>query len=328
MLVRQRSICAERQSVLERFQTPAALLPAVALCALAIGAANPAQATSIPSVFLISEHTAPTQSSAELSFTTQTAYRVGLNGRLIGTSVQRVDNFDVTVGAGLSFNNDDYNNGAVFDVLDQTDQLSPEDDPNLILEPGQGTAAYYDSQAATWDNVNIRDANYSYDPTEQIDFGRNAPVVFNPVSGGFTELVIAELGGLNPFELWLCETASCQDDQGVDNAQRLFTGLRDSLSIDLFGQDDFAMEDDSAASELDQTWLFRFDAPVTGHVRLVESDNRSVFDRDFNARVQVDFIGVGGLAAPAVVPVPTSLPLLAGGLGLLGFVMRRRRKAA
>lgn len=316
----------DTQSPLRRNST---CLSALALtAAVAVVGAAPASASSIPvpEVFLISQHTAPTSNSGALSFTTQRAYQLGLNGRLIGTSAQLVQNFDVNVQTGLTFNNDDYNNGVNFDPFDQTDQLSPEDDPNLVLETGQGTESYYNSQSETWDNVNIRDANYTYDPSEQIDFGRNGPVIFNPVPGGFTDLVIAELGGLNPFELWLCESASCQDSNGADNAQRMFTGLRDSLSTSLFAMQDFALEDNSDPSELDQTWLFRFSTPITSFVRVVESDNRSVFDRNVNSRVQVDFIGAGG-GAPSVVPVPTSLPLLAGGLGLLGFVMRRRRKS-
>lgn len=327
MTVIYKDFCATISRSLKQAGARKLSLCAVALSAIALTGAKPAEA-SLLDVFIISEHSAPTSDTASLSFTTETVYR--LNVRLDGrsTSAEKLTDSEktaymvdtITVDSGLTFNNDDYNNGVNFDADDQTDQISPIDTVNPILEAGQGTEDYYNSQVATWDNVNNRDATYTYDPTEQIDFGRNAPVIFNPVEGGFTELVVAELGGLNTFDLWICEDAACTVGASV------FEGLSNSLSTSLFATPDFALEDDADASQVDQTWLFRFSAPVTGFVRLLEEDSRKVYDRTVNDRLQVDFVGVGGLPPVSTVPVPTSLPLLAGGLGLLGFVMRRRRK--
>jgi hypothetical protein len=304
---------------LRNVRTYISSLSAIALTAGAVTVAKPADA-SLLDVFIIAEHTAPTADKGPLSFTTETVYKLNVRSDGRSTSGRIVDNFDVTVDSGLTFNNDDYNNGVNFDADDQTDQISPIGTLNPELEAGQGTEDYYNSQVATWDTVNKRDAAYTYDPAEQIDFGRNAPVIFNPVKGGFTELVVAELGGLNTFDLWVCEDAACNVGAAV------FEGLSNSFSTALFLTEDFALEDDADTSQVDQTWLFRFSAPVTGYVRLLEEDSRKVYDRTVNDRLQVDFIGAGGIPVPAV-PVPTSLPLLAGGLCLLGFVIRRRRKA-
>lgn len=325
MILNFRDCLASARNGLTHAPKQIASVSAVVLATFAVTAPKLADASTlpIPEVFIIAEHTAPTSATAALSITTETVYKLNLNGRLRATSAQIVGNFDVNVETGLTFNNDDYNNGVNRDATKLTDQVSSPGTANPVLEPGQGTATYVNSEIATWDNVNIRDASYAYDASEQIDFGRNAPMIFNPVEGGFTELVVAELGGLNPFDLWLCESADCQDTNGVDNAQQLFGGLSATLSQALFDTQHFAMPDNSDLSELDQTWLFRFSTPVTGYVRILENDTRGLFT---NARLQTDFIGAGGIPTPAV-PVPTSLPLLAGGLGLLGLMMRRRRKA-
>ena len=300
-----------------------ATLTVAGCAAFAVAGAKPAEAASISEVFLIAEHTAPTPSTtAPLSITTQTAYKLGLNGRLRGNSFQIVNNFTIDVDAAMTFNNEDYVFGSPRDLTDLNDQGEPTRVDAFSLNP-----ALVDAEIGTWDNVNTRSPGYTFDASEQLDFGRNAPAIFNPVQGGFTELVVAELGGLNPFDLYTCDTANCQDPNGGGfNGQKIFGGLTDNTAEALFATPHFA-DPDNTPGEIDQTWFFRFDAPITGFLAIVENDKRGVFN---NTRLQIDFLGAGGIPSspdpndPPAVPLPAGLPLLVGGLGLLGFVKRRR----
>ena len=272
------------------------VMPVIALSAFALVSPKPAEALTYE-IFLIATHSAPAPSTmAPFSIDTTSVYLLDdLNSSQGARRATQVDNFSFDIDSALTFNN-----GVSIDPT----------------EPAASVNSYIDSEVATWDNVNISGTGPS-SPDEQIDFGRNAPAIFNPAANGFTDLVIAELGGFNPFELGLCSDAVC----GTYN--RIFSGINSGLRNSLFDLPDFAINESDVESELDQTWLFRFSEPVFDYVRVLEFDNRNFFT---NNRLQVDFIGTGGgVSSPSPVPLPTGLPLMASGLGFLAWRLRRKK---
>ena len=275
-------------------------IPAAVLLFGAAALPQAAKAVSFD-IFLIADHTTPSSSSsAPLNVTTQGAYRLyNLNGKNKAGSIELVDDFSFGINAPLTFN-------SKFD-----------DDPAKPTDPGEagaGTAAYVNSQISSWDNSNI--SGTTIDDDEQVDFGRNASITFNSVAGGFTDLIISDLGGLNPFDLSLCPTALC------DTATQLFGGLKTGVRNTLVNSGLFATSDTGIDSNQDQTWLFRFETAVTDFVRLLENDNRGIFT---GARLQADFIGSNASSTtPSPVPGPAGLPLLASGLVLMGWTLRRK----
>lgn len=284
---------------------------AASLIALTTTLPNAAQAVSFD-IFLIADHEAPTSNGASpFSVTTKKAYRLfDLNGNNFARQAEVVDNFTFNINGPMTFNNDNYNNGVNEDASQLTD----------MGETGQGTAALVNSELGTWENSGITNPNTRVnDPAEQVDFGRNAPIIMNPVAGGFTDLVIAELGGLNPFGLGLCDDADCT------TLTRLLSGLNTGLRNTLAANPDFNVVDDvsdTGNGGVDQLWLFRFADPVTDFVRILEDDDRNFYT---NNRLKADYVGTGSGSSASPVPLPTSLPLLAGGLGLMGWNLRRRK---
>jgi hypothetical protein len=192
-----------------------------------------------------------------------------------------------------------------------------DDDPTKPTDPGEtgaNSTSYMDGQISTWDNVGI--SGTTVDPDEQIDFGRNGSVTFNAAPGGFTDLVIAEVGGINPFILDICGDSSCS------TYDRIFRGPSTFWENELIGMPEFASNDSGPASTLDQIWLFRFDEKVTDFIRIVEQDHRGTYT---GARLQIDYIGTN--AAISAVPVPAAVWLFGTALiGLVGF--SKRKKAA
>ena len=274
-------------------------VPGLALIAFASISPNAVVAATY-NIFLIATHTAPAPSTtAAFSVDTTKVYQLGdLNSGLGATSITEVDNFSFDVDAPLTFNN------------------------GVSLNPGESggdAASYINSEISTWDNVNIPSSGLSV-ATEQLDFGRNSQAIFNPAANGFTDLVIAELGGFNPFEVALCEDALCS------TYNRIFSGINSDLRGALFGVGnlfpEFVINDSDVQSEMDQTWLFRFNEPIFDYVSVLEFDNRSFYT---NERLEVDFIGTGGGVTTSPVPLPTGLPLMASGLGFLAWTMRRKK---
>lgn len=285
-----------------------ASLSAVAL-AFALAMPNAANAVSVD-IFLIADHTTPASgTSGPFSVTTNTVYQLSdLNSGFRARQATLVNNFSFNIDNALSFA-----------ALDDPSAGPSSGAPGAAFltdqnEIGAGTAAYVNSEISTWDNAGIPGSTIA--SNEQLDFGRNSLVTFNPVAGGFTDLVLTDLGGLNPFDLRICSDVLCTTEE------RIFSGFNRGLQDDLVANSSFAASDTGVASETDQTWLFRFHNTVTDFLRITEFDDRSVFT---GARLQLDFAGTGGGSTITPVPGPAGLPLFASGLGLLAFSLRRKK---
>lgn len=270
--------------------------------AFGMASADKAEAVSVD-IFLIANQSAPSASTgAPFSTTTSTVYQLGgIRSDGKATTATLVDNFTFGIDQAMTFN-------SLWD-----DDAAKPTDPSETMTGGM--ASYINSEIATLDTAGI--SGSTADPAKRLDMGRNSQVTLNSVSGGFTDLLIAEIGGLNPFIVDLCPDALC------NTVSTVFSGFNSRLRRTLLGFDEFASSDTGVEGEMDQLWLFRFKDRVNDFVRVTEQDSRSIYT---GARLQADFIGVGGTAtsAPAV-PLPTSLPLLAGGLGLMGWTLRRRK---
>lgn len=275
--------------------------PMAALAALAAGMASPAEALTMD-VFLIATQSAPAAtSSTPFSVATTVAYRLtDLNGNKKAKTATLVDDFTFDVGAALSYNSDYAN----FDPSD----------PGIVDEGevGAGSAALIQAEISLWDDVGIAGGG----PETHLDVGRNTDIVFNPVPGGFQDLIIAESGALTPFMLSLCPDVAC------GTGELIFSGFATVLEPFLVGLPEFALEESADETEMDQAFLFRFSDPVFDYVRVSERGNRSFYTGE---RLEIDFIGVG---AAAPVPVPGAAPLLAGGLACLVWFRRRGRRPA
>ncbi len=154
------------------------------------------------------------------------------------------------------------------------------------------------------------------DAALNIDFKDDARVVLMIPGGGFTSLLIAEDAGLDPFKLERCPTAACPSG----TRQLLFDGFNRATRDAVLARLDFGGGD---SSPIDQAYLFLFDGPMSGWLRISETRNLG------GTRLEVDF--VGGLDPVAAVPEPTTLLLwgtAAAGLGLLSRRRWRRRPPA
>ena len=154
------------------------------------------------------------------------------------------------------------------------------------------------------------------DAALNIDFDNNASVIFKIPGGGVTNLIVAEDAGLDPFRLERCATADCSGTR-----QLLFDGFGfDSATKNaLLARPDFGS---GGSSPIDQIYLFLFDAPLDGWLRISEIGNFG------DGRLEVDF--VGGLD-PAALATPEPTTLLLWGTTAAGLVFarwRRRYRAA
>lgn len=277
------------------------LLAVAGLGLLAAAALAPRPAAALTmDIFLISEQSAPAAGAgSSFSVVATTAYQLGgLNSNSKATTLTAVDPFSFGVDGALTYSS----------------HFNPR--PLQPIDPGEtgaGTAAYVNAEVATWDNAGI--AGGVIDPDEQVDFGRSGSITFNALVDGFIDLVLADLGGLNPFSMVFCPDAACT------TVTPIFDGLNRGVTDLLLAMDDFAASDTGVESEMDQTWLFRFSEPVYDYVRVTENDDRNTFT---GARLQVDFIGAGGPSVRSV-PAPVGLPMLAGAVAVLALARRRRR---
>jgi len=179
-----------------------------------------------------------------------------------------------------------------------------------VGEPGP-ISARVNSEVGRLDDVGF--VAESDDAALNIDFKDNAKVILKIPAGGFTKLVIAEDAGLDPFKLERCAAADCSGTR-----QLLFDGFNSATKTAVLARPDFGGGD---FSPIDQAYLFLFDGPMTGWLRISETLNFG------GTLLEVDF--VGGLGPMAAVPEPTTLLLwgtAAAGLGLLGRRTGRRRE--
>ncbi|MCO6045357.1 hypothetical protein NG895_15705 [Aeoliella sp. ICT_H6.2] len=229
-------------------------------------------------VYLIGSHgVLATDSVAPFAIETTTVYRLGdFNGNLKATTATLVDNFTFDVEAALMYSS----------------HLNPDaSKPTDPFEVGAGTASLFNLEVSVWDDAGTANGDgdaddEDLDASNNIDFGRNASVVFSAVAGGFTDLILAEDGGLNPFSLELCADAECS------SRQRIFNGFNSSVSNFLLNLPEFAISDSDVASEMDQVFVFRFSEPILDYVRVIENDDRNFFT---NQRLEVDYLGVGSV---------------------------------
>ncbi|HAM57094.1 MAG TPA: hypothetical protein DCQ64_17515 [Candidatus Rokubacteria bacterium] len=148
-----------------------------------------------------------------------------------------------------------------------------------------------------------------------IDFKDNARVILKIPGGGFTSLIIAEDAGLDPFKLERCAAADCSAAR-----QTLFDGFTWATKSAVLARQDFSGGD---SSPIDQAYLFLFNGPIEGWLRISETRNFG------GTRLEVDF--AGGFDAAAAVPEPTTLLLwgtVAAGLGRLAWRRQRGRPPA
>lgn len=283
-------------------------ISAAALCALALGGTQPAGSVTFD-LFLVATPTVSSNSeTAPMTVNLSSVYQLGFNsGGITASSYTQLDNADLA-SLGL----------ATFDVDQSLSYANHQIDgagqePHDAGEPGQGTADRYNAQVSTWDDVGIANVNEEDDPEYNIDFGRNASVIFDAVAGGYTDLIIAEDGGLNPFDMYLCSDADCSI------SEQIFNGFNRLLREALAPLADFTLADSTDASEVDQALVFRFYDPVTQFLKITEDDNRTYYT---GQRLEVDFVGVGGTMAP--VPGPAGLPLVLTGFGALIWIRRRK----
>lgn len=172
----------------------------------------------------------------------------------------------------------------------------------------QTFAERIDSEAGIWDDVGIV-GDGRPDREENIDFESWGWVKFNGVKDGFTDLIIAEDAGLDPFKLYLC------DD--VNPCNMIFNGFSDDLKAELAAMSDFSISDTSTPSNMDQAFLFRFDEKIFDHVGIKATRGYG------HTNLEVDFVGTGHMAP---VPVPAGLPMFLTSVG--AFAWFRRRKQA
>jgi hypothetical protein len=231
-------------------------------------------------------------SSPPFAFTSNDGYKLTLNGSGTATGATGLSgNITAPINKALTYNS---NTG----TIDQGESFV-------------NFAAYVNSEIGKLDDVGFV-ADGSSDAPLNIDYGNDASVLFNIPTGGLTKLLIAEDAGLDPYRLEHC--------MGINSGcTTLFDGWTTSGSGNvqsILTSHGFGLNDNG--TDIDQAFLFVFDAPVTGYFRLSETSNP---DSD-SSRLELDFIG--GVTAT---PEPGVFGLL--GIGMTGlFYVARRRKLA
>jgi len=239
-------------------------------------------------------------------FTSNDGYRLGLDASHVATSTSALP------GGGIS---------ALINTALTYNSTSGTIDNNESTAGYGSFAAYVNSEIGKLDDVGFVQEG-SDDAKLNIDYANDAAVLFNIPATGLMKLLIAEDAGLDPFKL-----EHCTGSAGSPTCTTLFNGWTNSgsgnvqsfLTSNGFGLDDVPNPSNSI-NEIDQAFLFVFDAPLTGFFRLSETTNP-----DYNSsKLEIDFIG-GVTYAPA--PEPGSFVVT--GLGVAGLIwFARRRKPA
>ncbi len=268
---------------MKRLWATAALTQTAVVGCLVMGIPLEARA-SLVGAYLFSGQTSPINASAPAFTVDATGVRQLTLNSGVATGFSVVPNFSFRVDRALTYRSHDR-------IIDSG-------------EPGAGSAARVNKEVGTWDDVGII-VEGSTDAAKNVDFGNNASVRFKPIPGGFLDLIIAEDAGLDPFKLSICDGSDCTT---------VFNGFDIPTRKSLLALSDFAGNDSSKASEMDQGFLFRFNAPVTGSVKIKETKNFG------GEMLEVDFVGVG-----TVVPIPAAAWLFGSALlGVAGIGYRRR----
>ncbi len=186
------------------------------------------------------------------------------------------------------------------------------------INPGEGfnqnsaaMATRVNSEIGRLDDVGLFQEG-STDAPLNLDFTSGAKVVFKKFDLALSHILIAEDAGLDPFKLeWDA------DGNFSSGAVTLFNGFNSTTQNAILNRSDFGADD--SGSDIDQIFLFTFaNGLQPGYLRITE-----IGDCDLNStRLEVDFAGG---AALAVVPEPNTAVTVAGGLALLGLLLRRRR---
>lgn len=229
------------------------------------------------------------ESSPTFTFSSTTGYRLFLSGQVANNwGALPVGGISVPIGAALTYNST--NSGSI----DQGESYS-------------NFASYVNSEIGKLDDVGFVQEGTS-DAALNLDYGDNASVLFNIPPGGLSKLLIAEDAGLDPFKLEYCT--------GVNSGcSTIFNGWTSSVQSYL-AMNNFGLND--TPSNIDQAFLFVFDAPLTGYFRVTETTNPD----SSSARLEIDFIG-------GVTPNPEPGYFVVIGLGIAGsFWLARRRKLA
>ena len=280
-------------------------LTALALVALAGASPSVVEAVSVSEAYLFSTFSSPPSSSLPatppftFTGTGATGFKLILNGSGIVTGVAPTGDVTETITTPLTYHSytGTIDSGEVF---------------------VGGTAAYVNSEVGTLDDVGAV-SDGSPDAVLNLDFGNDARVKFN-VPAGLSYVLIGEDAGWDRFQLQYCPPAGCASPTTLVNWTSASSGAVTSI---LASSTDFQTDDN--APEIDQLWLFVFDAPLTGgFLRFTETVNGSPLPGSDGVRLEIDFVG-GGFPVASAVPEPGTLLLLGSGLAALGFRLRGRR---
>jgi len=165
------------------------------------------------------------------------------------------------------------------------------------------------NEISTIDDVGV--VSEPDDAPLNVDFTNDSYVVFATPVGGLLNLIIAEDAGLDTFKLDFCGATDCSTYQTLFNGFTLDT-ISEITSLYNFDVDDIAS---GSPPDVDQMYLFLFDSPLLGYLRISET-TEYVQTSEF---LEIDFAG-GNTAA---VPEPGTLLLL--GSGLAGITVFRKK---
>lgn len=263
--------------------------------ALLLGSVPEARAASVTDLYLLSTFTTdpntPGGVYAPFTLTGTGGVRLGLNASGVATSVTNLSGSPTTVISST--------------VTYQSHTGT--------IDAGEGpvTAKSVNSEVGRLDDVGF--VAEGGDAKLNVDFSSHATVTFKIPTGGFRSLMIAEDAGLDPFKLERCANATCSGPTQV-----LFDGFSSNAKNALLARPDFGGGD---TSPIDQVYLFLFDAPLDGWLRISETGNFG------GTRLEVDFVGglLQGAGPPAAAPEPTTVLLWGTTAAGLAFAHWRRR---